>query len=180
MQDIARKRFGLVAAGLYGLVSGCGAVTVANTPLLVRDADHPARHTFQSSCTASRMTPGELDCAFPATVPSGHLLVIETVTANVSFSTGKRAATMALETQTSGLVAEHALVPIPVATGISTFPLGTVDTFAISEPVRLYADGGSTVTIKAVPAGSPPASAIYATISGYTVDCGVGSGCPLP
>lgn len=159
--------------------TGCGSVVVTNTPLLVRDADHPGRHSFQASCSNLLSAPGQLDCVLSKTVPPNRLLVIETVTAGFAFSAGGMPASLAVETTTSGLVAEHQLVSFPVATAIQTV-YGPVDSLTVSESVRLYADAGSTVTVKVVPARVVPHASIYSTISGYLVECGAGPDCPLP
>jgi hypothetical protein len=177
------KSFVAVAFGT--LFAGSFVVPASSVSAADRDrGETPQRHHFQTSCTGLLTAPGELFCPFSIVMTDRQLLVIETVTASVAFSTGFRPASMAIQTTSAGRTAEHVLVPIPVAVGVQIIS-GPVDTFAVNQPVRLYQEGGSlvgnaTVEIAVVPGGVAPYSSIYATISGYMLDCGSEPNCELP
>jgi hypothetical protein len=154
-----------------------GSVTIGNTassPVLERDLDNPARHRFQinGNCITSAVEPS--GCDIPFTVPSGKLLVIESVSVEAATPIGLQARA------SIRVVQDGAGIPYFFPLQLQgTFPAH--DEFHGMEPVRLYADPGSTVTVAVEFSSSSIGNASgYGAISGYLVDCGSGSGCPMP
>ena len=151
----------------------------AGRPVLVSDVDNAVRQTVQgfSSC-GGEPAPG---CSSPLfTVPSGKLLVIETLTASMQVPTGQKAL-LTLTVQDPAVLKPElfflTLEPQGTFTGSFASP---ADFFAGTHLVRLYAGPGSTVSFEGQQNGSPGAVEETVSISGYLVNCGPGSGCPLP
>lgn len=151
-----------------------GVTNSASSPVLVRDVDNPGRHPFQA-VNGCHMSSGIDDiCAFTFSVPSTNLLVIETVSARVELPIGQKAVVRITTTQ-GGVGVDHFLTVDPQGT------FGTSDRLGVTHSVRLYADPGTTVRVRAARPSSTGGDAdVTGAISGYLVDCGAGSGCPLP
>ncbi len=169
---------GSISGNVNAAQSGTWNVGINNattSPVPMREVDNPARHRFQHAgiCEATDVA----NCSTTFTVPSGKLLVIETVTAGVSVPPGDKA-TAHIATDQDGIGLFHDLPLQLVATDF----LGSgFDMFQGIQLIRLYADPGTTVTFEAFRAGSAAGGTIgHFTISGYLVDCGAGSGCPIP
>jgi hypothetical protein len=151
----------------------------AGRPVLVSDVDNAVRQTVQgfSNCGAEP-APGCSTQLF--IVPSGKLLVIETLTASMQVPTGQKALLT--------LTVQDPAVPKPEFFFLTLEPQGTFtgssaspsDFFAGTHLVRLYAGAGSTVSFEGKQNGSAGAVEVTVSISGYLVNCGSGSGCPLP
>lgn len=144
------------------------------SPAFVRDVDDPARQRFQAS-NVCEFAAGQERCFIDLSVPSGKLLVIETISAHVFVQPGKRGKA-AVDVAQGG---DDVTYPLPLLNE-GTFGLG--DGFAGLHLVRLYADPGSTVTFfmdRSATATTIVESA-SASVSGYLVECGVGTGCPIP
>jgi hypothetical protein len=114
-----------------------------------------------------------ISCFINFTVPSGRLLVIETVSFEVFTPPGQRAV-------------EDIFIAQDGVDGIFFYAVPLAGTFFGNDiqtgtsAVKLYADPGTTVKVRTTRnIGTGKASA-SASISGILVDCGTGSGCPAP
>jgi hypothetical protein len=154
-----------------------GAIHVENppeSPAFVRDVDDPARSRFQAG-DVCLFPAGQVRCFIDLPVPSGKLLVIETISAEVFVQPGKRGRASMEVTQG----ANPKVYSLPLRSE-GAFGLG--EDFTGHHLVRLYADPGTEVRFFMDRSATPTAivESGVATISGYLVECGVGSGCPIP
>lgn len=152
-----------------------GSVTVGNSstnPVLVRDVDNAARHFLQASGDISIANTAEFSISL-LDVPSGKRLVIEYVSLTAAVPTGEKLLAMVTTLQPFGAQLSW---PLPL---ISQGTFGTSDKFVAGQPVRLYVNPGGNVSGTLIPSITGSVSGTF-TISGYLVDCGAGSGCPLP
>jgi hypothetical protein len=159
--------------GAAGPPSGLD-VQVLNNPLTVRDAENPGRHAFQALafCSAAPTITG---CHVDFAVPANQLLVIETVSASINMPEGQ-SGNSNIQTHTTSLGALfHLPLQLEGNNGSGFVFYGT------TQSVRLYANPGTTVTATMNRlGGSTGTAAAGASISGYLIDCGAGTGCPLP
>ena len=161
--------FGLLAlVGAVGLVSsrpahtagGPIAVSVANT-VRSHDADNPAQQPFQTRLDFDSTTTNS-EGTF--VVPAGKRLVLENVSAE-TFSGPMSGVEVYVVTRIAGQPVLHDV-------GFADKPIDGV-LFMPIVPVRLYADGGSTVSVGVIRGGSlPPGSAVgnVVHLSGYLVN----------
>jgi hypothetical protein len=149
-----------------------GDVQVGNTsgnPVNVRDVDRAHRTPFQKSCS------GTSSCSVH--VPGSGLLVIEYLTMEIVIQDPSVPIQTFVQTTQDGNTTNH--VVLPTRTGATPANFGI---YAVSQVVRLYADAFTQLGVMGSvinSSGISPTS-FYMTISGYQVDCGAGSGCPLP
>lgn len=155
-----------------GAGSSVNVTNPPGSPLLVRDVDNPGRHRFQVGTTCTAFA-GSFACIASFAVPANKLLVIETVSADVAVPAGEKVQVVWTIVQGSSMVA----YPSPVQLNGTFF---TRDSFSAMFAVRLYADPGTTVNVTLGRNDSTGNGDLGAFISGYLVDCGTGSGCPLP
>jgi len=163
-----------------GTVGISGMATVGNTrttPLYVRDVDNPAHHPFAQEVNCS-VPGGSKSCAASFTVDAGKELVIETASVLGTVPIGGKGFAVITVT-TGGTNISSVQLPLTFQASYA----GTVDTYVGTQPLRLYADPGSTVTLEGEE--QPVGSATFTfDVSGYTVDCGsagtITNPCPLP
>jgi len=144
-------------------------VNVINTPLPVKEVANPAFQPFQAQGAAA-VGADEGSANFVlTTVPAGKRLVIEYGEAEGWFADGTKM-TAIIATTVGGVTIYHKLVMFDQ--GIQSGSL----TFVAAQPMRLYADPGTTVNgIVSRGDGYPPGGGGWGvTISGYFVDI------PLP
>jgi len=142
-------------------LSGNSQVILTNglgtAPLLVRDADHPARRIFQHSGPAGNDS---------FTVPDGKVLVIEWVSFDTPNTNNLGGAQVLYQIRNvaggqSGLFSYKSDAPSSAASSLD---------FVANQQVRIYCDPGSTVSVTSrVPFSNNNAVGGY-TISGYVVD----------
>jgi hypothetical protein len=152
---------------------GLSGNTAAN-PLLVRDVDNPARHRYQNQVILQNDANGGGELQF--FVPANQLLVIETVSVLFNLPSGEKPGDtfLALDELQEPAGARYEL---PFLSMITT---GGRDYYRTTLPVRLYADPGSSIRCDVQRDSTTGTFNFYLTVSGYLVDCGAGSGCPLP
>lgn len=129
-----------IAFGLCLLsVSGPGRAQTA-----VRDIDRPTREPFQTQLANQLI--GETARLFPITgVPLGKRLVIEHASVNFVVAptpTRQYHVSIFLRTQVNGEVVDHVLA----LDKRREQPSGNADVFEASQPIRVYADPGTTVS----------------------------------
>lgn len=129
---------------------------------LIRDQDNPARHPFTSFCFSSG-TSHLLSCSTPA-IPAGEEVVVENVSLLGTGDPMNKALSVILTATTSGQPAAYFFDPV-FDSGARPF----VTTFARIQPLRIYADPGTTLDFSASTAGSNPGGfAIDFTVTGYS------------
>ena len=159
--------------GINGQIQVGNAVT---NPVPVRDVDHPVRQPVFFNCVAT----GDVACDL-FTVPNGKMLVIEMFSGTIHLLGPGRllSARVIVDSPNAQFLRNTFAVPVSTGPDASGNPA-----FVFSQPVRVYAEEGSTVTGSAsvVPVFGQ-VSAGY-SVSGYLVDCGparIGQiGCPVP
>jgi len=140
-------------------------VNVVNTPN-VRDADNPAHQPLQAivACLADNV----LGCSeIIYTVPQGKRLVIEFASMEASLTSGQ-VAQLTIETTAGGSNVPHRFPLTPPAVVFQ----GEAVVATLAQQVRLYADGGTNVEIKARRnfVGAAFKAFFRVSISGYLVD----------
>jgi hypothetical protein len=140
-------------------------VNVVNTPS-VRDADNPAHQPVQAivSCLADNV----LGCSeIIYTVPQGKRLVIEFASMEATLTADQKAQ-LKLDTTAGGATVTHNFPLTPPAVVFQ----GEAVVSTLAQQVRLYADGGTSVEIKARRNNIGPAFLAFfrVSISGYLVD----------
>lgn len=147
-------------------ITGTSAVEVVNpshSPVLGRDVDEPARQPFQRGLVIAFAT-GEGTATAEFTVPANKHLVIEYVSAGISFSEGVLHR-FSVQTSTGSAGGRHFFAPISIP-NLPGF-------YTVSQQTRLYAISGSTVIIEARRTFNPTSGATTGQavgISGYLVD----------
>jgi hypothetical protein len=146
--------------------NGAAPVTVENTasePALVRDVDN-ARAPFQTNCGIQTTSDsGAFTCQL-ATVAAGRRLVIETISGFLSVpqSVAPGAPSPFLQTTVNAIAVNHYL-----RSSLETISGRDMRTY--TENVRIYADAGTNVFVKAATDATGNSGNGTFTISGYTV-----------
>ena len=143
---------------------GAARVRVVNTvdhPVLVRDVND-ARQPFQRVVSIPNPA-GSLFAAGNFTVPGGKRLVIEHVSILSAVPPGQKVL-LIMNTQVEGQPADHFLL----ADFQGSF--GGTDRFFVSQPIRVYADPGTSVVIRTERTSTGGNASYAATVSGFLVD----------
>ena len=164
----------LLVALFGGTAFAAQAVTVANTPLPVRDVDNPASQPFQISGVA---TIGSFDTGSTIelfTVPLGKRLVIEHATVFAGAGEGNK---MIAFISTKIITTPNPDDTPFVAHALVMTEQGTINdpvSFAASQPMRVYADPGTKVLgiVARTATAADGTSTLTATItiSGYFIN----------
>lgn len=155
------------------LPSSQGVSNTSATPLYVRDVDNPAHHPFATSLSCNIDPATSQSCASTFPVPSGMELVIETFSVSADLASGQKGFGFIQVTTGGGTVSMA--VPLSFTGTFAIF-----DSYAVTQPLRLYADPSSTVQLGASQTGFVGGAELNFTVSGYTVACGPSAGCPIP
>ncbi len=150
----------------------------ASSPVLVREVDNPGRHAFQRSLSCDDAPGAPAECFTFFTVPASQLLVIETVTAKARVIAGEKLI-LRVHTTVGPETGRFHYIKL-VLHGTDGFGSSV---FIAAESVRLYADPSSAVSVTLQNVDFGGGSIVRLddfVLSGYLVDCGAGSGCPLP
>jgi hypothetical protein len=166
---------GTVNVGNFPSAQQVSFSNTGTTPLYIRDVDNPAHTPFLG--TLFCLVPaGSVSCDASFSVPSGSELVIESVSARADLASGERAV-VELNVTTNGVTSLFIEIPL-------TFQITSsgIDTYTANQPVRLYADPGTSPALHAFLSGTSSTGVenFRITVSGYLVSCGSGTGCPLP
>jgi hypothetical protein len=175
----------LAAAAWLGTVSGAQAQTAAvgpTKPVLIVNPpsepvpvegslgvvalDDPAFQPFQHAALAV-IQPGFAGGSATFTVPDGKRLVIEYVSFNIPLANGQAVLGVSVDVVNSNanqIPIRHE-IPVLYTVADSSF-LRSIGASA----TRLYADPGSTVTIRAARSGSTGQDIAPVNVSGYLVD----------
>ena len=136
------------------------------SPLFVRDVDNPARQPFQIGFPFT-MNPATIQVFQSFTVPVGKRLVIEYVSMGSGSVPVGQHLFIILLTTVGGVGAFHYVAVTPQG---SLPPPNAADTFVASQPMRVYADPGTTVNIQMQRESGVGACEPNLTVSGYLVD----------
>ena len=164
---------GTVNVGNFPSVQPVSFSNTATSPLHIRDVDNPAHLPFAkiSGCTVAA---GNNGCDVNFSVPSSMELVIETVSVNALLNSGEQG-NIHILVKTNGVPLGPFNVPLTLELHTSSG-----DVYGTTQPLRLYADPGTTVgIIGLVNDFTGGASFDALAVSGYLVSCGSGTGCPL-
>ncbi len=163
------RNFLLAAAGLAIVAlamssAGAGpAVAQLVEATLVRAADNPARQPFQAQ-TAGRIFGTGFFSSVIAGVPAGKRLAIEYVSASMA-DLGFSEFILEVDAVQNGASVRH-LVPIAQQT-----QAGRLVNHIAGQPVRIYADPGTNVTVAVTRVGFTSAAAdVDVAVSGHLVD----------
>jgi hypothetical protein len=156
--------------------SSLGVSNMSGAPLYVREVDNAAHHPFAAGLSTGltcTVAPGSGVCNASLSVPSGEELVIETVSIDAFLSPGFKA--IGIIAVTTGGTGMACTLPLTFVDTISGF-----DQWIVTQPLRLYADPGSTVGVSISQNVTGAGGTNQFEISGYTIACGAGTGCPIP
>jgi len=171
---------GTVNVGNFPSVLPVSFSNTSSAPLFTRDADNPAHNHFVHFFSCTTPLPETL-CDDVFTLPSNRELVIETVTVFANLPSGERpTVSLNYSIPTPGGFA-LGTVWLPL-TFEGTFPRNFIppDVYAVTQPMRVYVDGGQILTFSASESGTTGGAIFNAEVTGYLVSCGAGAGCPLP
>jgi hypothetical protein len=151
---------------------------MSGAALFVRDVDNPAHHPFVAglstglTCTVAS---GNGVCNASFSVPSDEELVIETFSIEPFLALGFKA--IGIISVVSGGTVVSCTLPLTFVDTVSGF-----DQWVVTQPLRLYADPGSTVSVGIFQNNNNNGAGAtnQFEISGYTIACGAGTGCPIP
>ena len=154
-----------------------GSITLggnsSSNPLLVRDVAHVPGVAFHGQAVCL-FAAGQDRCFIDFSVPANTILLIETVSTDLFVQQGTRAKAV-MQTTSGGVSATYGL---PV---LSQGAFGLGEEFYGLHQVRLYADGGSTVSffMDRNSTASAFVNSGVASISGRLVPCTGGSNCAI-
>jgi hypothetical protein len=143
-------------------------VTVGNTALPIRDVDNAARKAFTATCSFEFLSElaGSPSCTL-ATVPSGVVLVVETVAG--SFLIGTTAILRRVEFQAGAARYSLTVLPMPLSTQIGGLGAnGDSTSFTVTQPLRVYVPAGTQMKAQILSGNAIFVAASF-TVSGYTV-----------
>ena len=140
-------------------------VNLPSTPVPVREVNNPAIQPFQAAGFYPFTGQGSGGVITLFTVPNGKRLVIEYATAQGQLPMGAKLQGF-ITTTVGGVTAEHQLVMIDQ--GVLA---GSV-VFAAAQPMRLYADPGTTVLADVGRDPFTGGGGVAVTISGYFIELG--------
>jgi hypothetical protein len=142
-------------------------VNVVNTPLPVEITNTPATEPVQHKCVCV-ITSGTAIATDTVAVPSGRRLVIEFVSVRTILPTGQTPEVQ-IFTGTGGLPSGTTSMGHSIALPVTPIPSGASDVYHASQPVRLYADPGSDVTIHVARFQTTGTATFEVTFSGHLV-----------
>ena len=122
-------------------IIGTPTVQIANLAVPVRDVDNPAIHPFQKELDPL-VPAGSFTASDSLTVPLGKRLVIEFASATISTTAGTKL-WVRIQTTANGSINFHSLLPElqgPFSADGSDFLLA-------AQPMKIYADPGTQVTV---------------------------------
>jgi hypothetical protein len=171
----------IVAASVTGIAQAAAdtmkpllvqIVNDATHPVPVRDVEQTGRQSFRAPVFC-RADPGISFCNETLPIPAGKLLVIETISASVRVPTGQQPNVEIGVGGTPGFLTF--VLPLQkILTGPSN------DEYTALAAVRLYVTPGEEILLTADRSPSAGSATALMKLSGYLVDCGTGSGCPVP
>ncbi|MGH9788793.1 MAG: hypothetical protein ACRD4U_08855 [Candidatus Acidiferrales bacterium] len=148
-------------------LAGGSSILVDNNamnPVFVRDRDNPALQPFQADISTT-IEDGQFATANVtiANVPPSKRLVIEHVSFKGVLPVGQKFTGVMVDLSGPGKI--HFLVAAPQGS------VGSFDVFAASQPLRMYADPGTTVAVSAFRTDAAGSSgSLDFNLSGYLVD----------
>jgi hypothetical protein len=182
---------GAVSVGNFPSVQAvAGTVNVANfpqdqqvslignaptTPLFTLDVENPAHNPWALPFACTVPSGVSICSSNGFIVPTGSELVIETISAFAALPSGERPQVF------FGFVTAGGSTQITIPLTFMATTSGIIpDNYGVTQPVRIYADGGTSVSFAASESGtSAGATNFQFQASGHFVRCGTGTGvCP--
>jgi hypothetical protein len=154
-----------LAVGLLAMLAS-GAATAQTRPALVKDVNSPANQPLAANAGATFGGGDSSATATLLTVPAGKRAVIEHVSCIDYLGTGNNFVRTELRYTLGGVLNRHQFVHTLVG---NSFVSG-IDVWSFSQPVRLYADAGTTIQIYALRWSTAGSGGIECHISGHYVD----------
>jgi hypothetical protein len=150
---------GTPTVNIGNLPDGTNLVQVAsstNAPVVVRDADNPARQIYQRSLQSSQSNVTSWFVVFDA-VPAGKRLVVEFISVEVDVPVGQNAIRVTLDRQDRS---------------VHRFPLSLQGSglFVAAQQMRMYFEAGESPRVAAFKDSFSGAIFLDATITGYYID----------
>jgi hypothetical protein len=125
----------------------CAAPAAIRAQTFVRDLDHPARQPVQAQVVNQVINEADVARTFRMVdVPLGQRLVVELLSLRIMVApTPERRSVIHahVQTQVNGLRVEHVLV----LDKTRELPTDTAEVFEATQPLRLYADPGTSVSV---------------------------------
>jgi hypothetical protein len=170
--------FGLVALTLdsanHVAASGSAPVTIANTPLPVREVAIPAAQPFQARIGIDIVGPSNSGQG-SFTVPPSKRLVIEYFSATGGLNADQLPAIFAVKTTANSVEVAHGAFQVDraAALGLEYAIDPWVGNISEGRSVRIYADPNTQVKCEVAISAAPPLNAsnlVACYVSGYLVD----------
>lgn len=165
MHGLWRSSFAAIT--LASAVGGTVLLTAAPShaqcpppPIAVRHGDLLAQQPIQQSWGVPFDAPGDGEIE----VPAGKRLVVEYASLDVSVDSDCRVGFLSVSTRAGGTIATHY---VPIA---SHLEFGTRNVEVAGQPIRFYADPGTTVYVAYSVAGTNCSPIGGLAVSGYLVD----------
>jgi hypothetical protein len=128
---------------------------------LIRDQDNAARRPFTTSC---QFNPPSVSCT-PPSIPTGEVVVIETVSVSAVSGPGNGSLEVQLQTQAGGGFLNDYV--------FSTADNGRLQPqfsrYAVTQPIRLYADPGTAIICGTSFVGGNSNTTVTCLFSGFSV-----------
>jgi len=154
-----------LAAGLLAMLASAAA-TAQTRPALVKDVNSPASQPFAANGSANFPTGSANAASTLLTVPAGKRAVIEHVSCIDFLEVGNNFVRMELRYTLGAAANKHQFVHTRVGASFAS----NIDVWSFSQPIRLYADAGTTVEMSALRRSSAGSAGIECQISGHYVD----------
>ncbi|HUI85357.1 MAG TPA: hypothetical protein VL240_14105 [Candidatus Binatia bacterium] len=149
-----------------------GVITLLSSPARADDDRRPAAPYQQEIHVGIPAGAGE-GFAFSPQIPSGMRLIIEHISAFASLPQGQRTSEIYVTTTAAGSSIHHDIFLTYQATASG------YDTLAFTDPAKLYADPGSSVSVGVFLNSLAGPSDVWVKISGKLVPCDSHGNCPV-
>jgi hypothetical protein len=153
--------------GLDALNNTVKVTTSETSPLLMRDVDNPARHAFQLELD-TLIPQGQQTSSNSFAIPAGKRLVIEYASGTMFSPPADARLSVHIQTIVNNTVVSHYVVPSLQG----SFGQNAANFYVASQPMKLYADPGTSITLITDTLGAPSdgQSGAALVMSGYLVN----------
>lgn len=170
-ESIADGRFATrvthwLAAGAIALLASSAAMAQTRAAL-VKDVNSPPSQPFAANSGVAGFPSGANAITVTLlTVPAGKRAVVEHVSCIDFLAVGDNFVRMEMRYTLGGVSQQHQFVHTRVGTSL----IPSIDVWSLSQPVRLYADAGTTIQMAAIRRSGAGPGGIECQISGHYVD----------
>lgn len=152
-----------LAAGAMALLASTAA-TAQTRAALVKDVDSPASQPFAAASSPSFS--GLTATGTLMTVPAGKRAVVEHFSCIDFLDAANNFVRMELSYTLGGTLRQHQFIHTPVGASLAS----GINVWSLSQPVRLYADAGTAIQVRAIRRSSTGSAGIECYVSGFYVD----------